>query len=261
MEDWKLQLGVNLYGVIHGLHIFTPSMVAQGTEAKIAATSSFAGLLNTSTLGLGAGTPYTVSKHAVTLTMEAMAHELRNMEDCQVSAHVLCPAAVASKYLDTAIELSEGDDARKEKLAAAVTGAPTAPQPVPQPAAALILEQAALTLLRAWLVAGMQAKAMTPDEMSTVLRDELAAGKFYVIGFDEGRKRHTFPIISTAAPSAPLPSAISAVSLEMPAAAEIEACRTIRAEGDAARDAAMARGRHHAGAGCTVTPGQGREPG
>ena len=113
MEDWKLQLGVNLYGVIHGLHIFTPSMVAQGTEAKIAATSSFAGLLNTSTLGLGAGTPYTVSKHAVTLTMEAMAHELRNMEDCQVSAHVLCPAAVASKYLDTAIELSEGDDARK----------------------------------------------------------------------------------------------------------------------------------------------------
>ena len=62
----------------------------------------------------------------------------------------------------------------------------------------------------------MQAKAMTPDEMSTVLRDELAAGKFYVIGFDEGRKRHTFPIISTAAPSAPLPSAISAVSLEMP---------------------------------------------
>ena len=39
---------------------------------------------------------------------------------------------------------------------------------------------------------------MTPDEMSTVLRDELAAGKFYVIGFDEGRKRHTFPIISTA---------------------------------------------------------------
>ena len=135
MEDWKLQLGVNLYGVIHGLHIFTPSMVAQGTEAKIAATSSFAGLLNTSTLGLGAGTPYTVSKHAVTLTMEAMAHELRNM-DCQVSAHVLCPAAVASKYLDTAIELSEGDDARKEKLAAAVTGAPTAPQPVPQPAAA-----------------------------------------------------------------------------------------------------------------------------
>ena len=196
MEDWKLQLGVNLYGVIHGLHIFTPSMVAQGTEAKIAATSSFAGLLNTSTLGLGAGTPYTVSKHAVTLTMEAMAHELRNMEDCQVSAHVLCPAAVASKYLDTAIELSEGDDARKEKLAAAVTGAPLRPAP----AAPLrsFSKQAALTLLRPWLVAGMQAKAMTPDEMSTVLRDELAAGKFYVIGFDEGRKRHTFPIISTA---------------------------------------------------------------
>ena len=138
MEDWKLQLGVNLYGVIHGLHIFTPSMVAQGTEAKIAATSSFAGLLNTSTLGLGAGTPYTVSKHAVTLTMEAMAHELRNMEDCQVSAHVLCPAAVASKYLDTAIELSEGDDARKEKLAAAVTGAPLPPSP--RCAAALILK-------------------------------------------------------------------------------------------------------------------------
>ena len=53
---------------------------------------------------------------------------------------------------------------------------------------------------------------MTPDEMSTVLRDELAAGKFYVIGFDEGRKRLTFPIVSTAQqPPLPLcPSAISA---------------------------------------------------
>ena len=37
------------------------------------------------------------------------------------------PAAVASKYLDTAIELSEGDAARKEKLAAAVTGTPLPP--------------------------------------------------------------------------------------------------------------------------------------
>jgi short-subunit dehydrogenase len=71
-------------------------MLAQDSESHITATSSFAGLLNTSTLGLGAGTPYTVSKHAVTLTMEAMAHELRNIPDCKVQAHMLCPAAVAS---------------------------------------------------------------------------------------------------------------------------------------------------------------------
>ena len=45
MEDWKLQLGVNLYGVLHGLQLFTPAMVEQGTEGRIAATSSFAGLV------------------------------------------------------------------------------------------------------------------------------------------------------------------------------------------------------------------------
>ena len=62
---WKKQLDINVWGVIYGLHVFTQAMIDQGTESKIAATSSMAGLLNTSTLGLGAGTPYTVSKHSV----------------------------------------------------------------------------------------------------------------------------------------------------------------------------------------------------
>ena len=57
---------------------------------------------------------------------------------------------------------------------------------------------------------------MTPDEMSTVLRDELAAGKFYVIGFDEGRKRHTFPNISTAQQPAPPPLPLCDLRRQMP---------------------------------------------
>jgi len=77
-------------------------MRAQGSECAICAVSSWAGLINTSTVGVGGGAAYTISKHAVTLTMESLAHELRSSKDCKISTHVLCPAAVATKYMTTA---------------------------------------------------------------------------------------------------------------------------------------------------------------
>merc|ERR1719487_1997024 len=51
----RKQLDVNLYGVWHGLQSFVPAMRKQGTPCHVTATASFAGILNTSAAGLGAG--------------------------------------------------------------------------------------------------------------------------------------------------------------------------------------------------------------
>lgn len=67
-------------------------MLAQDSESHITATSSFAGLLNTSTLGRW----HSIYCVETRCHSEAVAHELRNIPDCKVQAHLLCPAAVAS---------------------------------------------------------------------------------------------------------------------------------------------------------------------
>merc|ERR1719487_110524 len=51
----RRQLDVNLYGVWHGLQAFVPAMKKQNTPGHVAATASFAGIMNTSAAGLGAG--------------------------------------------------------------------------------------------------------------------------------------------------------------------------------------------------------------
>jgi NAD(P)-dependent dehydrogenase (short-subunit alcohol dehydrogenase family) len=60
VDDWDWVLGVNLYGVIHGLRAFVPRMLERATEAHIEITSSMAGLVATGMSGV-----YTVSKFAV----------------------------------------------------------------------------------------------------------------------------------------------------------------------------------------------------
>jgi NAD(P)-dependent dehydrogenase (short-subunit alcohol dehydrogenase family) len=59
-NDWEWVIGVNLWGVIHGVKVFTPLMLAQNTECHIVNTSSTAGLV----VGCGSA-PYAVTKHAV----------------------------------------------------------------------------------------------------------------------------------------------------------------------------------------------------
>ncbi|HCE07548.1 MAG TPA: hypothetical protein DEQ40_02895, partial [Oxalobacteraceae bacterium] len=62
--DWEWVLGVNLWGVIHGVRIFTPLMLEcakkdAAYEGHIVNTASMAGLLNAPNMGI-----YNVSKHA-----------------------------------------------------------------------------------------------------------------------------------------------------------------------------------------------------
>jgi NAD(P)-dependent dehydrogenase (short-subunit alcohol dehydrogenase family) len=77
---------VNLWGVINGIQAFAPLMRAQGTDCAIVNTGSKQGI----TCPPG-DTAYNVSKAGVKVVTEALAHELRNMDGCKVSAHLLIP--------------------------------------------------------------------------------------------------------------------------------------------------------------------------
>jgi NADP-dependent 3-hydroxy acid dehydrogenase YdfG len=65
--DWEWVLGVNLWGVIYGLKVFVPIMLAQDTEDHIVNTASIAGLLP-----YHPSAPYQVSKHAVVALSEQL---------------------------------------------------------------------------------------------------------------------------------------------------------------------------------------------
>jgi NAD(P)-dependent dehydrogenase (short-subunit alcohol dehydrogenase family) len=87
--DWDRTLGVNLGGVIHGVQVFGPAMIAHGDPALILNTGSKQGITTPP------GNPaYNLSKAGVKAFTEALAHELRNTPDCRVSAHLLIPGFV-----------------------------------------------------------------------------------------------------------------------------------------------------------------------
>ncbi len=90
LKDWEWVLGVNLMGVVHGVHSFTPMMLEAAErdpqyQGHIVNTASMAGLLNPPNMGI-----YNVSKHAVVSLTETLYQDLRLITD-QVSASVLCP--------------------------------------------------------------------------------------------------------------------------------------------------------------------------
>jgi NAD(P)-dependent dehydrogenase (short-subunit alcohol dehydrogenase family) len=94
LADWQWVLGVNLWGVIHGIHFFVPRMLAQNTEGHIVNTASSAGLISSSGLGI-----YKVSKHGVVTLSETLALELE-VRGAKLKASVLCPEWVNTRIMD-----------------------------------------------------------------------------------------------------------------------------------------------------------------
>jgi NAD(P)-dependent dehydrogenase (short-subunit alcohol dehydrogenase family) len=89
-RDWSWTLGVNLWGVIHGIRAFVPRMIAAanndaGFHAHVVNTASMAGLVNPPMSGV-----YNVSKHAVVALTETLYHDLALVTQ-QVNCSVLCP--------------------------------------------------------------------------------------------------------------------------------------------------------------------------
>ena len=101
VKDWEWLLGVNLWGVIHGVRLFTPMMLAAAKadasyQGHIVNTASMAGLLTPPNMGI-----YNVTKHAVVSLSETLYQDLKLVSD-QVSASVLCPY-----FVPTGINSSE----------------------------------------------------------------------------------------------------------------------------------------------------------
>lgn len=90
-KDWQWILNINLMGVINGLNVFVPRMIAAGREAHIVNTSSLAGFLSAPLMG-----PYTVSKQAVRALTETLHYDLRAIQS-PVHCSVLCPGPVATE--------------------------------------------------------------------------------------------------------------------------------------------------------------------
>lgn len=86
LDRWRRLIEVNLWGVIHGVQAFTEAMLAQGTPCAIVNTGSKQGI--TTPPGDAA---YNVSKAGVKVFTEQLAHELRNVAGCKISAHLLIP--------------------------------------------------------------------------------------------------------------------------------------------------------------------------
>jgi NAD(P)-dependent dehydrogenase (short-subunit alcohol dehydrogenase family) len=88
-ENWQRVLAVNLWGVIHGTQTFLPHMIARGRPGLVINTGSKQGITTPP------GDPaYNVSKAGVKVFTEALAHELRNLPNCKLNAHLLIPGFV-----------------------------------------------------------------------------------------------------------------------------------------------------------------------
>ena len=124
LADWEWVLGVNLWGVIHGVRVFTPIMLKQDTEGHIINTASVAGLLSPPGMGI-----YCVSKHAVVTLTESLHQDLAE-RNAKVKCSVLCPAYVPTGIADSRrnrpVELAEQrqktarDEALEESMRHAV---------------------------------------------------------------------------------------------------------------------------------------------
>lgn len=94
LKDWQWVIGVNLWGVIHGIRTFVPIMLGQNSEGHIVNTASMAGLLS----GPGSA-PYNVTKHAVVTLSECLHHEFA-LTGAKLKVSVLCPGWVNTRILD-----------------------------------------------------------------------------------------------------------------------------------------------------------------
>ena len=153
-QDWEWVLGVNLWGVIHGVRVFTPLMLASAKadpnfEGHIINTASMAGLLTPPAMGI-----YNVSKHAVVALTETLYHDL-SLIDAPIGVSVLCPYFVPTG-------ISHSDSVRPSDTQA--TTQPTRSQQISQ----AMLEKA------------VSAGKISAAEVAQITFDAIKAGQFYI---------------------------------------------------------------------------------
>jgi NAD(P)-dependent dehydrogenase (short-subunit alcohol dehydrogenase family) len=154
LADWQWVLGVNLWGVIHGVHAFVPLMLRQGDEGHVVNTASVAGLISGAGLAI-----YKVSKFGVVTLSETLYHELK-LTGSRIGVSVLCPGWVRTRIMDSARN-------RPAELAG------EAPAERPEYAA---MEQAVRQLVEG---------GTPPDEIADRVFAAVAEGTFYILPHPE----------------------------------------------------------------------------
>jgi NAD(P)-dependent dehydrogenase (short-subunit alcohol dehydrogenase family) len=153
LKDWEWVMGVNLWGVIHGVRTFLPIMLEQGDEGHIVNTASLAGLMP------GRGI-YGVTKQAVVALSESLYNELK-LGGAKIGVSVLCPAWVNTNIADATRN-------RPAELAN-----PAEPEPNAQQAAAL-------DMVRNFLKTGK-----SPEEIADQVFEAVRDDKLYIITHPE----------------------------------------------------------------------------
>jgi NAD(P)-dependent dehydrogenase (short-subunit alcohol dehydrogenase family) len=151
LEDWQWVIGVNLWGVIHGMRTFLPKMLEQGTEGHVVNTASVAGLITTPYMSV-----YGATKHAVVAITESLRMELE-MLGSKIGASVLCPGFVATN-------IGDSDRNRPEELRNAGTPKETDQQAVMR------------ELARQQIAAGIK-----PSEVAEMVLESIRDDRFYVL--------------------------------------------------------------------------------
>jgi len=85
-KDWDWVMGVNFWGVVHGVHEFLSELMRHGTDAHVVNTASVGGLVGMRNLGI-----YNAAKFGVVGLTEALRAD---MEGHGVGVSVLCPGVV-----------------------------------------------------------------------------------------------------------------------------------------------------------------------
>ena len=152
-QDWQWVLGVNLWGVIHGVRAFVPRMVEQG-EGHVVNTASMAGLTSAPMMG-----PYNVSKHGVVTLSETLAAEL-TLYGSPVKVSVLCPGWVNTR-------INEAERNRPADL-----------QPPAEEDTTMM--EAGRQMLDGLLKSGLQ-----PSEVASRVLDAIREERFYILTHPE----------------------------------------------------------------------------
>jgi NAD(P)-dependent dehydrogenase (short-subunit alcohol dehydrogenase family) len=158
LEDWEWLMGVNTWGVVHGIRSFVPVMLAQGDDCHIVNTASAAGLEATPYLGI-----YSATKYAVVAMSEALQQELVQ-SGARVGVSVLCPGVVNTRIADS-------ERNRPDRLGNAVHSSSPDLQPSRQ------AFQAAL------------ACGMAPEQVADAVVDAIKTSRFYVLTHNETEAR------------------------------------------------------------------------
>jgi NAD(P)-dependent dehydrogenase (short-subunit alcohol dehydrogenase family) len=178
--DWQWVLGVNLWGVIHGVRVFMHAMLECAKrdpdyEGHIVNTASMAGLLNAPAMGV-----YNVSKHAVVALSETLYHDLQ-LVNAPIGASVLCPY-----FVPTGIHQSHRN--RPEEL-----------KPEMRPTASQLASQALTTK-------AVESGKVSALDVSRLTFDAIREGQFYIYSHPQalgGVQERMEAIVSGANPPDP----------------------------------------------------------